>query len=231
MKLVREYRNWKKRRKMIRFYREFVRPGDLCFDIGAHIGRYSEVYLALGAKVIAFEPQKRFAKIVQDKFRGKPVVVEACALGATPGEGTLYLSNFAEVATLSPLFIERFGQHYDHLEWGNTEIVPIRTLDEMIGKHGLPAFCKIDVEGSERKLFEGLTQRIPALSFEYTRPLQDEAIFCCGLLAALGRARFNFMAYENMQFRCDSWLDSESIKDYLHALPDGLLHGDVFVKI
>jgi hypothetical protein len=50
------------------------------------------------------------------------------------------------------------------------------------------------------------------------------------LLAALGRARFNFMAYENMQFASDRWLDAESMKNYLHALPDGLLHGDVFVK-
>src|SRR5262245_14614026 len=38
-------------------YRPFIHPGDLCFDIGANYGFKTEVFLSLGARVVAFEPQ------------------------------------------------------------------------------------------------------------------------------------------------------------------------------
>ena len=36
-RLVYDYKPFN-RSKMIRFYRRFIKPGDLCFDIGAHTG-------------------------------------------------------------------------------------------------------------------------------------------------------------------------------------------------
>lgn len=41
----------------MRFYEQFIRPNDICFDIGANMGNRTEVFLKLGAKVIAVEPQ------------------------------------------------------------------------------------------------------------------------------------------------------------------------------
>jgi hypothetical protein len=63
------YRGWQKRRgrakrekkllrKRLTFYRNFIRNGDLCFDIGANIGTRTEAFLELGAKVVAVEPQR-----------------------------------------------------------------------------------------------------------------------------------------------------------------------------
>jgi FkbM family methyltransferase len=42
------------------------------------------------------------------------------------------------------------------------------TLDELIGKHGVPVFIKIDVEGFEEAVLQGLSQPVRALSFEFT---------------------------------------------------------------
>jgi len=46
-----------RRRRMRRFYQQFVRSGDLCLDIGAHLGNHVRVWLELGAQVVAVEPQ------------------------------------------------------------------------------------------------------------------------------------------------------------------------------
>ncbi len=40
------------------FYSKLIKKNDLCFDIGANIGTKSKLFLSLGAKVIAFEPQQ-----------------------------------------------------------------------------------------------------------------------------------------------------------------------------
>lgn len=40
------------------FHRQFIQPHHLCFDVGANRGQSSEIYLKLGAQVVAYEPQE-----------------------------------------------------------------------------------------------------------------------------------------------------------------------------
>ena len=42
-------------------YRQFVKRGDLVFDIGAHVGDRVAAFRRLGAKVVAVEPQPALA--------------------------------------------------------------------------------------------------------------------------------------------------------------------------
>jgi hypothetical protein len=44
-----------------RFYKDFLSPGDLAFDVGAHVGTRARAMRAAGAKVVALEPQAPFA--------------------------------------------------------------------------------------------------------------------------------------------------------------------------
>ena len=44
--------------RRLRFYAQFVSPGDLVFDVGANFGNRTKVLLRLGASVVAFEPQR-----------------------------------------------------------------------------------------------------------------------------------------------------------------------------
>ena len=37
--------------------RQFVKAGDLAFDVGANVGSRTQLLLSLGASVVAFEPQ------------------------------------------------------------------------------------------------------------------------------------------------------------------------------
>ena len=45
------------RAAMDALYRQFIEPGDLVFDIGAHVGDRVSSFRRLGARVVAVEPQ------------------------------------------------------------------------------------------------------------------------------------------------------------------------------
>ena len=56
-------------------------------------------------------------------------------------------------------------------DWEGTKIgettIEVSTLDRQIERHGMPSYCKIDVEGWELEVLQGLNQPIPLISFEY----------------------------------------------------------------
>ncbi len=54
--------------RLKKFYRAFIKPGMLCFDIGPHLGNRTSVWLQLGARVVAAEPQPVCIQYLQKKF-------------------------------------------------------------------------------------------------------------------------------------------------------------------
>ena len=50
---------------MDRLYGRFVQPGDLVFDIGAHVGDRVASLRRLGARVVAAEPQPAPVKVLK----------------------------------------------------------------------------------------------------------------------------------------------------------------------
>jgi hypothetical protein len=54
----------KRHRAMDALLSRFVRPGDLAFDIGSHVGDRVSSFRRLGARVVAVEPQPGPARIV-----------------------------------------------------------------------------------------------------------------------------------------------------------------------
>ncbi len=64
-------------------YRRFVRPDDLVFDIGAHVGDRVAAFRRLGARVVALEPQPgpmRALRLLHGRDPG--VVLMAAAAGS-----------------------------------------------------------------------------------------------------------------------------------------------------
>ena len=82
-----------RRRAMAALYGRFVKPGDVVFDIGAHVGDRVAAFRSLGARVIAVEPQPALARVLRLLYgRDKNVVVAETAVGRAVGDTELMLN-------------------------------------------------------------------------------------------------------------------------------------------
>ena len=82
------------RKKLLKFYSRFIKKDDLCFDIGANYGRRTEIFLKLGARVVAVEPQDACMKELQKKDgSNKRVILVKKAISDNYGEEEIMISD------------------------------------------------------------------------------------------------------------------------------------------
>ena len=224
-----------RQRQMRQLYGRFIQPGDLCFDIGAHVGNRLRVWSSLGAHTIAVEPQPQMLRVLAQLYGRSPhVTLVDQAIGAAPGEATLYISSrFPTVTTLSDEWITavQHDESFAQVNWDQTHTVPVITLDQLIDRYGLPTFCKIDIEGYELAALQGLTHPLPALSFEYIPVAIENAVACVARLAELGPYRFNYTVGEHHQFQLAKWVSATEITAVLGNIEPSLGSGDVYAAL
>jgi FkbM family methyltransferase len=213
-------------------YARFVRRGDLAFDIGSHVGDRIGAFRRLGARVIALEPQPLCARAVRAIYAGDANVklIEA-ACGDKPGSVTLQINSAnPTVSTASAEFVSAAdgAGGWEGQAWDTSIEVPATTLDALIAEHGRPAFAKIDVEGFEAAVLAGLSQALPALSFEFTTIQRDVALACLDRLASLGAYGFDVALGESQQLTFGRWLGQADMAAHLAALPHEANSGDVY---
>jgi FkbM family methyltransferase len=226
-------------RRMSRFYGQLLRPGDLAFDIGAHVGSRVRAWRRLGARVIAVEPQPDCVRILRLFFgRDRDVTIVPGAVGARAGRARLALSTATPtVSSMSPDWIESVAADHSfaRVRWDRFVEVDVATLDDLIAVHGMPAFCKIDVEGFEVDVLAGLTRPVPALSFEYLPPAHDAARAALELVDRLGSAaggyRYNYTPVETMRLASDRWLDATDLVRLLERFRPLGRSGDVYARL
>jgi FkbM family methyltransferase len=213
-------------------YRRFVRPGDLVFDIGAHVGDRIAAFRRLRARVVAVEPQPALVRTLRLLYGRDPnVTIEAAAVGRSPGSIDLNLNlDNPTVATASQDFIAAASQAraWQGQTWTKSVLVPMTSLDRLIAKHGVPAFIKIDVEGFEAEALAGLTRAVPALSFEFTTIQRDVAEACIARCAELGYIGFKAALGESQAFAHVDRLDAAAIARWLAEVPDEANSGDIY---
>lgn len=207
-----------------------IEPGDLCFDIGAHEGDRTRIFRATGARVVAVEPQPLLVKRLLRSFRKDAgVVIEPVALSSDAGEIELHLArNAPTIATAAKHWTTgRFRGE----AWEKAVRVPATTLDSIISKYGKPAFCKIDVEGYESTVLEGLSQALPCISFEFTIEFIEEAELCLRRLSLLGSITTNVSIGESLRFHFATGVPGDVCLAEINrlGLEDPELWGDIYV--
>lgn len=131
---------------------KILRPGDTCWDIGANIGSYTCFFAAKvgpSGKVVAFEPVARTADFVQRN-------IEINAFSNV----TLVRKAVADFVGRRPIFFNTTDQTEGtaslNVEGGaRSEIVDVDTIDNVVGSLPAPDLIKIDVEGSQKEVFDG----------------------------------------------------------------------------
>jgi len=220
---------------MDHLYEQFVRPGDLVFDIGAHVGDRTASFRRLGARVVAVEPQPALVKTLKLLYRrDRAVAIEPVAIGAEAGTVTLNLNvENPTVSTVSSDFVRAAAgaPGWEGQAWTQAIRVAITTLDDLIARHGEPAFIKIDVEGFEAEALAGLTRAVPALSFEFTTIQPQVAAACVARCQALGYVRYNAVLGESRALIHPQWVGAPQIVDWLAALPVAANSGDIYARL
>ena len=220
---------------MDRLYGGLVRRGDLVFDIGAHVGDRVASFRRLGARVVAVEPQPAMVWVLKLLYgRRADVAIEAAAVGRAVGStGLMVNADNPTISTASPAFVNaaRDAPGWETQRWTGSVEVPVTTLDALIGKHGAPAFIKIDVEGFEAEALAGLSHAVKALSFEFTTIQRDVALACIERCITLGYTRFNAALGESQTFVRADWVGDEEIARWLAGLPHAANSGDIYAAL
>jgi FkbM family methyltransferase len=141
--------------------RELVRPGMIVWDIGANIGLFAFAAAALGAQVLAVEPDIWLSNLLHRSclLNGLPVTVLPAAVGDTLTIGRLYLSPQGRASNCMR------GS-------GAYQTTMAVTLDWLVGHFQPPSIVKIDIEGMEASALLGASQLLqlkPTILCEVTR--------------------------------------------------------------
>ena len=223
------------RAAMDRLYGQFVRPADLVFDLGAHVGDRVASFRRLGARVVAVEPQPPLATTLSLLYgRDRAVTIEPVAIGARMGEIELKLNlDNPTVSTASAAFVRASAGAlgWEGQTWTKTIRVPVTTLDNLVARHGPPTFIKIDIEGLEAEALAGLRRPVPALSFEFTTIQPDIAAACIVRCRALGYARYNAVLGEGRDLIHPDWLSASELANWFSRLPADANSGDVYARL
>jgi FkbM family methyltransferase len=224
-------------RRMVRFYGAFLGPGDVGFDIGAHVGSRVRAWRRLGARVVAVEPQPDFTRILRLFFgRDQGVTVVPKALGAQQGTARLGISTATPtVSSLSREWRDEVATDpsFAGVRWDRSVEVEMTTLDALVAEYGEPAFCKIDVEGFEADVLAGLSRPLRALSFEYLPMAHDAGLAVLELVEKLGGGayRYNYSPIETMRWAGDRWLDAAELVELLDRVRPLGRSGDVYARL
>jgi FkbM family methyltransferase len=128
-----------------------VRSGDVVIDCGAHIGGFTRIALAAGARmVVAIEPERAnilaFRRNLEPEIKAGRVKLVEKGVWDTTGRLPLHTSDVGD----SHSMVVPQSRHQD-------EIIDVTTLDLLVESLKLSRidFIKMDIEGAERNALRG----------------------------------------------------------------------------
>ncbi len=217
------------KRRLKRFYAQFINKDSLVFDIGTNDGDYAQSFLELGGHVIGVEPQPVYLEKLTKRFAdNKQITILPNGIGETRGVRDFYISSFnSPNSTFSTDFQK--NSRYNYRTWDKVIKVHMITFQDLLIKYGTPDFCKIDVEGYEWEVLSTLQQPLPCISFEFLSEMNDKTFKIISHLDRLGKPRYNVCLGMQYTYALPEWVTGKELIKLLkqkHALR---WNGDIYV--
>lgn len=216
------------RAREVEFYRSLLcgfKQGDTIFDVGANTGEKAATFIQLGARVVAVEPDELNLKRLRTRFvrfqrTHTPVSIVGVAVSDKEGTETMLVDGpGSALNTLSTKWADtlkadksRIVNTIDVLDFKYKRVVTTTTLDRLIEENGAPFFVKIDVEGYELSVLQGLHRAVPYISFEVNLPeFREEGLQCIELLNRLHEeGEFNYSSDCRRGFAGAEWVQARA---------------------
>lgn len=187
-------------RRLSRYVSGILRPGDVAFDVGSHLG-YFGILMATAVgesgKVVCFEPDPGLRDALQENVTRNrtmipaDVAVASLAIGAERGTTAFETGGHSTRGRLA--------------DSGDVDVEAI-TLDDAAARFGTPHFVKVDVEGHEVDVLTGgrelVASRAAVFGIEiHSRELGDACLsllekagYECRFMKEAGRAEAYLLA-------------------------------------
>jgi FkbM family methyltransferase len=131
----------------------------IIYDVGAHKGEDTEFYLKKGFRVVAIEAMPEFCESISNRFseyvKSGALSVVNLAVSNSPGDISFYVDDrVSEWGTTNQDWSERnknFGAGV-----GRTLTIRAAKLADIVKEHGIPRYCKIDIEGNDLEALASL---------------------------------------------------------------------------
>jgi FkbM family methyltransferase len=177
----------------------------LVYDVGVNDGTDTAYYLHRGYKVVGIEASPVMAEQLRERFkteiaqeRFKLLVV---GVAEQTGEMEFWLSDMHEWSSFDRTIASRNGTPHRAIR------VPTQRFSDIVAEHGIPYFCKIDIEGNDRFCLLGMTRETapPYISIEMNHESGDGDL---ELLRSLGYTRFKIISQVTraQPYRLTTWL-------------------------
>lgn len=128
-----------------------TRRSNLIFDVGLHRAEDTRFYLAKGFDVVAVEAMPALAQRAGEELReyvdSGQLVIENVAIAETAGEIAFYTNPASEWGTIRP----DWAQRNDKLGSPSATTLTVTALpfEDLLARHGVPHYLKIDIEGAD----------------------------------------------------------------------------------
>jgi FkbM family methyltransferase len=169
---------------------------------------------------------------LRSKFGSNPnfILIDK-AVSNKEGQQEFYLSNAHTLSSMSKEWIEFSRKEtFKEATWEDKVIVETTSMDKLISEFGVPKFCKIDVEGFELTVLEGLTRPLNVVSIEYTLGLMQPTLNCIKYLNKLGSAQFNYSEGESLVLKLSNWTEPKEMIKLLQGLQSPVQSGDIYAR-
>lgn len=175
---------------------------NLIFDVGMHRGEDTRLYLAKGFDVVAVEAMPELARQAEQELRpfidAGQLTIENVAIAEARGPISFYANADSAWGTIH----SRWADRNERLGSPSTHQLTVEAVrfDDLIARHGVPYYLKIDIEGADLLCLEALdpAETPTHVSLESDKVRWEALVHEFDVLDGLGYRRFKVVAQQKV---------------------------------